>query len=95
MPVIDPILCIPKIALRIQINEKLQQSAIHLLHQADEQKVIAGKDPMGLASAALYISCILDGVRKTQKEIAVASGVTEVTVRNRYEGLRKVLRLDI
>lgn len=95
MPIIDPIHCIPKIASRVQITEKLQQTAIHLLHQADEKKVVAGKDPMGLAAAALYISCVLDGVRKTQKEIAIASGVTEVTVRNRYKGLRDVLCLDI
>ena len=95
MPVINPIHCIPKIASRVQINEKLQQIAIHLLHQADEKKVVAGKDPMGLAAAALYISCVLDGVRKTQKEIAIASGLTEVTVRNRYKGLMDVLNLDI
>lgn len=95
MPVVNPIHCIPKIASRIQINEKLQQTAIQLLHQADEKKVVAGKDPMGLAAAALYISCVLDGVRKTQKEIATASGVTEVTVRNRYKGLREVLDVSI
>jgi transcription initiation factor TFIIB len=95
MPVIDPILCVPKIASRIQINEKLQQIAIHVLHKADEKKVVAGKDPMGLAAAALYISCVLERVRKTQKEIAIASGVTEVTVRNRYKGLRDVLHLNI
>lgn len=95
MPVVDPIHCVPKIASRIHINEKLQQNAIHLLHQADEKKVVAGKDPMGLAAAALYISCVLEGVRKTQKEIAIASGVTEVTVRNRYKGLRDVFHLDI
>ena len=40
-------------------------------------------------------SCVLDGVRKTQKEIATASGVTEVTVRNRYKGLREVLDVSI
>jgi len=31
---------------------------------------------------------VIEGEVKTQKEIAEAAGVTEVTVRNRYKGLR-------
>ena len=43
---------------------------------------------MGLAAAALYLACIENRENKTQKEISDASGVTEVTVRNRCKGLR-------
>ena len=53
--------------------------------------MVAGKDPMGIAAAALYLSCISTGGSKTQKEISIASGVTEVTIRNRCAGLRKLL----
>jgi len=52
---------------------------------------IAGKDPMGIAAAALYIACISNGESKSQKEISIASGVTEVTIRNRCAGLRKII----
>jgi len=55
----------------------------------------AGKDPMGLAAAALYIACLQNNEKKTQKDIAEAAGVTEVTVRNRYKTLRKQLHLEI
>ena len=48
---------------------------------------------MGLAAAALYLSCVKNGEDKTQKDIAVAAGVTEVTIRNRYKGLREALEL--
>jgi len=51
----------------------------------------AGKDPMGIAAAALYLACISIGEVKSQKEISIASGVTEVTIRNRCAGLRKML----
>jgi transcription initiation factor TFIIB len=95
MPTADPIRSVPKIASRLGLNEKTQQTAIGLLHRAEEKKATAGKDPMGLAAAAIYIACVIDGERKTQKEIAESAGVTEVTVRNRYKGLRRVLRLEV
>jgi transcription initiation factor TFIIB len=53
--------------------------------------MVAGKDPMGIAAAALYLACISTGGNKTQKEIYLASGVTEVTIRNRCVGLKKLL----
>ena len=56
-----------------------------------EARISAGKDPMGLAAAALYVSCTLEGEDKTQRDVAEAAGVTEVTIRNRYKGLRSAL----
>ncbi len=95
MPIADPIRCIPKIASKGYIKEKTQQRAIEVLRAAGKKGAIAGKDPMGLAAASLYIACVMAGEKKTQKELADISGVTEVTVRNRYKGLRKVLKLDV
>jgi transcription initiation factor TFIIB len=95
MPIADPIRCIPKIASKGYINEKIQQKAIEVLKEAGKVGAIAGKDPMGLAAAALYIACVMSGEKKTQKELADVAGVTEVTVRNRYKGLRKILNLDV
>jgi len=43
---------------------------------------------MGLAAAALYMSCVKNGEYMTQRNIAEAANVTEVTIRNRYKGLR-------
>ena len=54
--------------------------------------MVAGKDPMGIAAAALYLACISTGEVKSQKDISIASGVTEVTIRNRCAGLRKMLK---
>jgi transcription initiation factor TFIIB len=95
MPIADPIRCIPKIASKGNINEQIQQKAIEVLKAAGKVGAIAGKDPMGLAAAAIYIACVMSGEKKTQKELADVAGVTEVTVRNRYKGLRKILNLDV
>lgn len=95
MPIADPIRYVTKIATKNNIGEKTQQKAIGLLKLARKKGAIAGKDPMGLAAAAIYIACVMMGEKKTQKEIAEVAGVTEVTVRNRYKGLRKDLGLDV
>jgi transcription initiation factor TFIIB len=72
-----------------------QQRAIKIINEAKAQGIVAGKDPMVLAAASLYVACVLEGERKTQKEIAEAANVTEVTVRNRYKGLKEALNLGI
>ena len=47
----------------------------------------------GLAAAALYVACVTLGENKTQRDVAEAAGVTEVTIRNRYKGLKVALNL--
>jgi len=86
---------VPKIAARVEVGEKTQQTAVEILRKAEKMKTTAGKDPMGLAAAALYIACVLNREKRTQKMIADAAGVTEVTIRNRYKGLREALKLEV
>jgi transcription initiation factor TFIIB len=91
MPVVDPVKAISRIASIAKLTEKSKRKAITILEQAKKEGMVAGKDPMGIAAAALYLSCISTGEVKSQKEISNASGVTEVTIRNRCAGLRNML----
>ncbi|MEM3451249.1 MAG: transcription initiation factor IIB [Nitrososphaerales archaeon] len=93
MPVVDPIKCVSRITSKAKLSEKTKRRALEILKKAEEMKTSAGKDPMGLAAAALYVACVLEGENKTQKDIAEAAGVTEVTIRNRYKGLKAALKL--
>jgi len=93
MPVVDPIKCISRIASKADLSEKTKREATKILHSAEEMKISAGKDPMGLAAAALYVACVNNGESKTQRDVAEAAGVTEVTIRNRYKGLKIALNL--
>ena len=95
MPIADPLTYVSKIAERTGISGKTQGVAIQILREARNRRAAAGKDPMGLAAAALYIACLQNGEKKTQKDIAEAAGVTEVTVRNRYKTLKKQLKLEL
>lgn len=88
MPVVDSIQCIARISSKLEITEKTKRYAVKVLQEAQERKESAGKDPMGLAASALYLACVKNGVSVTQRDIAEAAGVTEVTIRNRYKGLK-------
>jgi transcription initiation factor TFIIB len=93
MPIPDAQLRIPKIAAKVGVGEKTQQKAVEILRRAGKLRTTAGKDPMGLAAAALYIACQMTDEKRTQKMIADAADVTEVTIRNRYKGLKEILDL--
>ena len=91
VPIADPINGVARIASEAGLGEKTKRKAIAILNKAKKIGMVAGKDPMGLAAAALYLACIHDGGNTTQRNISDASGVTEVTIRNRCVGLKKLL----
>ena len=91
MPVPDPAKSVAKIASRVNAEETTRRRALQILAEARRMGVAAGKDPVGLAASALYVASTLSGEGKTQRDIAQAAGVTEVTIRNRYKNLRGAL----
>ena len=88
MPVADAARNVNRIASRVGLSEKVARKAIEIVRITEEKEISAGKSPMGLAAASLYLAGVIEGEVKTQMDIAEAAGVTEVTVRNRYKGLR-------
>jgi transcription initiation factor TFIIB len=95
MPIDEPMKYISKIASTVGLNLKVQNQAMTLLKKARKMKTVIGKSPVGLAAATLYIASVMNGERVTQKDLAEAAGITEVTVRNRYKGLSKTLSLNV
>jgi transcription initiation factor TFIIB len=91
MPVADPTKGIARIASMANLSEKTKRKAMDILNKAKIIGMVAGKDPMGLAAAALYLACVSNGEIRSQKDISVAAGVTEVTIRNRCVGLKSLM----
>ncbi|MFP3172045.1 MAG: transcription initiation factor IIB [Acidilobus sp.] len=87
IPVIEPELFISRIISTLGLPDYVTIEAAKILREARSKGVTAGKDPSGLAAAAVYLAALRNGLRRTQKEIAHVAGVTEVTVRNRYKEL--------
>ncbi|WP_126451134.1 transcription initiation factor IIB [Sulfodiicoccus acidiphilus] len=86
---------ITRIGALLNLSGASMKYAAEILEKAKDMGLTAGKDPAGLAAAAIYIAALLHDERKTQKEIAQVAGVTEVTVRNRYKELVQELKLEI
>ena len=90
IPVVDSVQCIARISSKLELSEKTKRYAIKVLQKAQENEESAGKSPMGLAATALYMACVQTSVSITQRDLAEAAGVTEVTIRNRYKGLKSI-----
>lgn len=91
MPIDDPMKFVSGIASKLNIRRSTEQLAIDLLRKAQELNGLTGKGPRGMAAAALYKACAANHEKRIQKEIATAAGTTEVTLRNRLNGLEKTL----
>ena len=91
----SPIDYIPRFASKLGLSGEAESKAIEIINNARGNGLNSGKGPTGLAAAALYIASVLLGERKTQKTIADISGVTEVTIRNRYKELTEQLESGV
>lgn len=79
----------------LKLSRDVQVKAIEILKEAADKELISGRGPVGITASALYIASILCGERRTQRDIADVSGVTEVTIRNRYRELAEKLDIDV
>lgn len=94
MPIPNPSNYVPKLITELGLPGEMQEKVLEVLDDAKAHGgLIIGRDPRGLAAGAIYIASILTDNRVTQREIASAAGVTEVTVRNRYKDLVRQLEI--
>lgn len=78
----------------MNLKEKTKRGAFEILKRCEEEKITAGKHPVAQAAASLYISCIINGEKVSQKKFSVEAGVSDVTIRNRTVLIKKILKLD-
>ncbi len=91
VPIADPSYYIPRIGQALRLRGDIIEEAMKIMQKIKGNPITAGKDPAGIAAAVIYIAVMRKGERRTQKEIAQVAGVTEVTVRNRYKEIMRVL----
>ena len=94
IPVVNPTKYIARVANRASLSEKTKRQAAEIMNNVTKREISTGKDPMGLAAAVLYVSCIKTGENRTQSSISEAAEVTEVTLRSRYKDLVNQLHLN-
>ena len=84
---------IVKISNNMNLSEKTKRDAFNILKRCEDEKITAGKHPVAQAAASLYMASILNGEKISQKKFSNESGVSDVTIRNRANLIKKTLKL--
>jgi len=79
------------------ISKDAATEARRLVAICEANDQFSGKNPMGVNAACIYIACNkihkqTGSGRITQREIADKMSITEVTIRNRIQNIKKLLR---
>ena len=77
----------------LELKENTTLRAIDLAHRSIEAYLTSGKKSEGIAAATIYIACILEDDRRTQKEISRVAKVPESTIRNQYLEIARGLEI--
>ncbi|WP_278975663.1 transcription initiation factor IIB [Nitrosopumilus sp.] len=93
IPLVNQSDFILKISNTLKISAGTTNLAIEILKRATELDMMAGRDPVGMASASIYFSNVIRHDGFSQIQIANASGITAVTIRNRFYELKKKIQI--
>jgi len=94
IPVVDQARYVLKISSILNASIGTKNLALKILQKADEMDLIAGRDPIGIAAASIYYSGLITNENFTQTQISDASGMTSVTVRNRFHEIKKNIQIQ-
>jgi transcription initiation factor TFIIB len=90
---LSPFVLVPRFIQELNIDFEYSTKAMELLKTAVHKGMKKmGKDPKGLAAAAIYLTVKYTNNKTSQSEIANVSKITEVTLRTRAREIKKYLR---
>ncbi|MCF7866882.1 transcription initiation factor IIB family protein [Candidatus Woesearchaeota archaeon] len=82
IPVVDPIDLIPRFASKLELSQSTVTKANELAMKISEEGLLSGKRPETIVATALYLASRMNEEPRTQRDVANAVGVIEVTIRN-------------
>jgi transcription initiation factor TFIIB len=91
----SPLDYVPRFCSVLKLNGEVQTRAVEILRHAAKHELTNGRAPTGVAAASIYLASFMSAERRTQREVAEVSGVTEITIRNRYKELAEKLEIEI
>ncbi|MBI5697544.1 MAG: hypothetical protein HZC29_03410 [Thaumarchaeota archaeon] len=87
----SPISHISKIAERTGLSGKTERKALVILSKVGNDSLLAGKKPISIAAAALYLASLRTKEHTTQLRIALATDLTTITIRKRCVDIMQIL----
>jgi len=90
----DPASEVSRIANRAGLGGITERRAIQILEKVKNDSLLAGKRPISIAAAALYLAASQTSQYTTQIRIAFAAGITTITLRKRATEISGLLGTD-
>ena len=89
LPPADPLEYLPRIVSDLDLSDEVEHRSRELLTTVseDEPSYLSGKNPVGLAAAAVYAGGILCNEKVTQDAVGEVADISVVTIRDRYQEL--------
>lgn len=71
----------------LQLPRKIEAAAIHIAKRAVDLNLVAGRSPISVAAAAIYMAsqAAAENFRRKASEISEIAGVAEVTIKQSYK----------
>ena len=88
----NPVGFLARISNDVHATEKIKRDAMKILQFGEKIGTNTSKNPMGMAAAALYISCQKNKEGISQVNISRVSGISSVTIRDRAKDIKNSLR---
>jgi transcription initiation factor TFIIB len=86
---------IGRLSSRLELKAPIETLAYRIVRVLGQVRLTTGRNPISIAAAATYVASTVAGDKRTQREIADAANVTEVTIRNRYKELLNSVEIVI
>ncbi|RDJ32426.1 MAG: transcription factor TFIIB [Crenarchaeota archaeon] len=78
-----------KIASKVGASEKSQRLALKILQDVIKDRIVQGKNPLGLAAGAIYLSCAANNEKISYPKLEKKCNVSAVTIRKNTSMFRK------
>lgn len=93
IPPAEPELYVGRLADEVGVSGAVERRTLEILTVADEAGLYSGRNPEGLAAAAIYTALaeVEDDPSVSQRELSDATSVGTVTIRNSYQAMADLL----
>ena len=88
---IDPLDFVQRFGLRLELKQTTITLASEIVEKLKGNPLFVGKQPKTIVASAIYIETKMNHDYRSQREIANATGVIEITIRKRSREIEKCL----
>lgn len=87
----SPLDLIPRFCSKLNLDQEVVNISIKMMKQIQDDKILLGKNPLGITAAIIYLSSNYCNIDLSQRKIGQILNITEPTIRNRVSDIKKLI----